>query len=119
MKQLSLFITLVIFTVISTTAVAQEKVELEKKKFKVYGNCEMCKTKIESAAKSIEGVDVAKWNVNSQKLMVKFEASKTDVITIKKAIAEVGYDTKEYRATDETYNNLHHCCKYVRPKPLK
>jgi hypothetical protein len=33
---------------------------------------------------------------------------------IHKAIAAVGYDTELFKATDESYNNLHFCCKYER-----
>ena len=25
-----------------------------------------------------------------------------------------GYDTEKHKATDEVYNNLHHCCQYER-----
>ena len=34
--------------------------------FKVDGNCEMCKQRIEKAAKSINGVSFAKWNIESK-----------------------------------------------------
>ena len=40
-------------------------------------------------------------------------------ITIQKIgekIAEAGYDNQYATAKDETYNNLHHCCQYERPK---
>jgi len=29
-------------------------------------------------------------------------------------LAKVGHDTDEVKATDEVYENLHHCCKYER-----
>ena len=85
-----------------------------KESFKVSGNCEMCKSKIEKAANSIEGVKSAKWNVASQKMTIKYNANKTTVSLIQESIANVGYDTGAYKAKDETYNNLHHCCKYSR-----
>ena len=37
--------------------------EYHKAKFKVWGNCEMCQTKIVKAAKSVEGVKKAHWNI--------------------------------------------------------
>ena len=30
----------------------------------------------------------------------------------KKKIADAGHDNSSYTATDETYENLHFCCKY-------
>ncbi len=119
MKQVTRIITVLLLTIVSITTFGQDNKELVKEKFKVYGNCEMCKTKIETTVKSIEGVEYAKWNLNTLKLKIKYDDSKTDLVTIKKEIALVGYDTKEFRATEEAYNKLHSCCKYLRPKPLK
>ena len=49
-------------------------------------------------------------------MKVKFNPEKTDLEKIQQAIAFVGYDTELFKATDESYNKLHHCCKYERPK---
>ena len=87
---------------------------LVSKTFKVWGNCDMCKSKIEKAAKSVEGVTSAKWKVESKKMQVKYNSELTSLDEIKKAIAAVGYDTEEFKSTDEDYNNLHGCCKYDR-----
>jgi hypothetical protein len=37
-------------------------------------------------------------------------------LDVKKAVAKVGHDTDEVKATDEEYDNLHGCCKYERNK---
>jgi len=87
--------------------------------FQVSGNCMMCKTKIEKTAKGIPGVKSAKWNVNKQRLKVKFFSEKITLERIQKKIAAVGYDTEMYRAKDETYNLLHYCCKYERKQTYK
>jgi len=50
----------------------------------------------------------------TQKMTVKYITDKTTVSLIQESIANVGYDTGTYKAKDETYNNLHHCCKYKR-----
>ena len=89
---------------------------MKKETFKVWGNCDMCKTTIEKSLKSIKGVKSGKWNVASKKMTVKYDAAKVSLDEIKKTIAKVGYDTEEHRASDETYNKLHHCCQYERPK---
>jgi copper chaperone CopZ len=80
----------------------------------VWGNCGMCNTKITTAAKSVVGVISAKWNSETKMMSVKYDSEKTNLDEIQKKIASVGYDTKKYKADDEVYNNLHHCCKYDR-----
>ena len=52
-------------------------------------------------------------------MSVKFDAELTTLEKIQKIIAELGYDNESYRADDEVYKNLHYCCKYERPQPLK
>ena len=108
-KILSLFF----FTLVCLTAFTQ-KPKWEKASFQVSGNCDMCKTKIETAAKGIEGVKKARWNVVSEKMKVKFNPAITNTDNIQQMISSIGYDTEKHKATNEAYNNLHHCCKYVR-----
>ena len=36
--------------------------DLKTEKFKVYGNCGMCESRIEKAAKTVDGVTAADWN---------------------------------------------------------
>ena len=91
-----------------------QKPKYEKVNFKVWGKCEMCKTKIEKAAKSVDGVKTARWNMVDGEMKVKFNTENTDLEKIQQAIAFVGYDTELFKATDESYNNLHYCCKYER-----
>ena len=35
-------------------------------------------------------------------------------LAVKKAIVKVGHDTEGIKATENDYENLHHCCKYDR-----
>ena len=92
-----------------------QKPKYKKANFKVWGKCEMCTTTIEKAAKSVDGVKTARWNMVNGKMKVKFNPEKTDLEKIQQAIAFVGYDTELFKATDESYNSLHYCCKYERP----
>ncbi|VAW22799.1 Probable Co/Zn/Cd efflux system membrane fusion protein [hydrothermal vent metagenome] len=85
-------------------------------KFKVYGKCGMCKSRIEKAAKSVEGVSSADWDKETKQIEVVFNDAKTDVKKIQKAIAKVGHDTEMFKAEDDDYNNLPGCCQYDRPK---
>lgn len=109
----SILSSVIIILLCINTTISQEN-NFIKDSFKVSGNCEMCKSKIEKAANSIEGVKSAKWNMVSQKMTIKYNTYKTTVSLIQESIANVGYDTGTYKAKDETYNNLHHCCKYKR-----
>ena len=81
--------------------------------FGVRGNCGMCKTTIEKAALSVDGVEEASWSITSKILDVK-TASNLDSIKIHEAVANSGYDTELVLAVDENYNNLPGCCQYNR-----
>jgi len=85
-------------------------------KIKVYGNCGQCKTRIEKAANSVQGVSKATWVDSDQILTVTFDATKTSVAKIEEAVAKAGHDTDHMKATDKAYNALPGCCKYDRPK---
>ena len=107
------FLSLVCLTLACLTTFAQ-KPKWEKANFQVSGNCDMCKTKIEKAATGVEGVKTARWNVVNGKIKVKFNPAITNTDKIQQAIAIIGYDNEKHKATDEVYNNLHHCCQYER-----
>ncbi len=85
---------------------------------KVYGNCGMCEKTIEKAAWE-KGVSQADWNRDTKMAVLTFDPAKTSEEALLKKIAAVGYDSDNYRASDEVYNNLHSCCHYDRPAPLK
>lgn len=74
----------------------------------------MCETRIEKAAKSLEGVTEADWDQKSKMIEVTFDNEITDIQAIHKAIAEVGHDTDKFAASDEVYDKLPGCCKYDR-----
>ncbi len=80
---------------------------------KVWGNCGMCKTKIEKAAKSA-GATMANWNEESKELKVSYAVNKTSGDKIQQAVAAVGYDTEDFTAENKVYEKLHGCCQYER-----
>ena len=84
---------------IGSYCVAQEAT-IQKVSFKVWGNCDMCKSKIEKAAESVDGVTSAKWNVSSKKITVKFDSDQAKLDEIEEAIVAVGYDIENKKATD-------------------
>jgi copper chaperone CopZ len=79
---------------------------------KVSDHCDLCKARIETAAKSIAGVSLADWSNETKMLHVQFDGAKTNLDAIQKAIALVGHDTEKYKATDEAYKKLPSCCLY-------
>ncbi|WP_281230901.1 heavy-metal-associated domain-containing protein [Flavobacterium gelatinilyticum] len=80
----------------------------------VNGNCEQCKKRIEKAAFSVPGVKTASWDVSSHQLNVILNEEKASPKDLNNAIAKAGHDTKDVKAADADYNNLHYCCKYER-----
>ena len=80
----------------------------------VNGNCELCKKPIEKAAFSVSGVKSAVWDIDTHQLNLILNEEKTTLLDVKKAVAKVGHDTDDVKATDEEYDNLHGCCKYER-----
>jgi copper chaperone CopZ len=78
----------------------------------VQGKCNMCKTNIEKAAKSISGVRTAEWNKDTKVLTLRYDADKVKLESISKAIAKAGYDTNRDKASAEKYEALPNCCKY-------
>jgi membrane fusion protein, copper/silver efflux system len=82
--------------------------------FGVSGNCEMCKDRIEKAAKSVKGVLSAVWDVNTKAIHVESNNSDTSPDDIQKAIAIAGHDNSKYKASDDVYNKLPECCLYRR-----
>ena len=82
---------------------------------KIYGNCGMCKTKIEKAANQ-NNISKAVWNEETGMVIISFDATKTTKDDILKKIASVGYDSDSYKAPDAVYNKLPGCCQYDRPK---
>ena len=65
----------------------------------------MCKAKIEKAAKST-GVKEASWDADKKILTVKYSSASTNAAKIQQAVAAVGYDTRDVKATDEAYDQL-------------
>ncbi len=84
------------------------------KKIEVKGNCGMCEKRIEKAASAVKGVSKADWNKETKKLEVTFDDTKTSLDKVEIAIAKVGHDTPDHKATSEVYNELPGCCKYDR-----
>ena len=119
MKTLKMIFAFVLLTAIGLTVTAQTttKTTAQQKTetFKVWGKCDMCKTRIEKTVKN-EGATAANWDTKTQMLAVTFDPAKTNVELLSKKLAAVGHDTEKFKAPDDVYAKLPGCCHYERSK---
>lgn len=93
---------------ITSALFAQDKTET----VKVYGECDMCKKRIEKAALTA-GATTAVWSVEKKELTFRYPATVTPR-SIEKKIASAGHDTQNETAEEAVYNKLPGCCHYDR-----
>jgi periplasmic mercuric ion binding protein len=120
MKTIKMIVVAIIALVASVGASAQShdmsKMNAAKTvSFKVYGNCETCKSRIEGALK-VDGVSKAVWDVKTKMLTVTFNPAKISVEKLHAKVAAVGHDTDKVKADSKVYAKLPACCQYVRRK---
>ncbi|MGB2129732.1 MAG: heavy-metal-associated domain-containing protein [Flavicella sp.] len=91
--------------------IALKKTRYAEKELKVSGNCNMCKERIEAAAKTVKGVKSAVWSAASQQIKLQL-SDNTSLEKVSEAIAEAGHDTELSKSDTATYQNLPMCCLY-------
>ena len=79
--------------------------------FTVYGNCQLCKDRIEKAAKG-RGVNSATWDIESKLLALNYNSRLTTVEKVQQRIVDAGHDTQLKKAKDFVYDQLPECCHY-------
>lgn len=84
---------------------------VEKATIKTSAQCEMCKTKIETALNDVNGVKKVMLDVASKELKVKFDDEVVSLDEIRKAIAYVGYSADNMQPTKEAVAALDKCCQ--------
>jgi hypothetical protein len=110
MKSLLSLITIMLLSITTFAQIKNSKTE----SLKVYGNCGMCKEKIEKAGTQ-KNISKTVWSEETAMATITFDAKKTNTDAILKKIALVGYDSDNFLAPDAVYKKLHGCCKYERP----
>jgi mercuric ion binding protein len=106
-----------LFAVISLAFISHAKpMHDETTTFKVYGNCEMCKKRIETALKANKSILSANWNVETKMATVTFDPHMINADDVQKIVADAGHDTDKVKAKDAVYNKLTGCCQYDRKK---
>ncbi|MFH1320476.1 MAG: heavy-metal-associated domain-containing protein [Bacteroidota bacterium] len=108
-------------SIATTTAQTNDEVQKERskdavktEKFKVYGNCGMCKERIEGSLKNIEWIYSAEWDIDTKIMSLTFDESNHTLDDVINKIAGVGHDTQWNSTKDEVYNKLPKCCQYDR-----
>ena len=79
--------------------------------FRVEGKCDMCEKRIENAL-DIKGIKVADWDVTTKNCRVFYKTTLYSEEEIHQLIADLGHTTEKIKATKQSYDNLHGCCKY-------
>lgn len=106
-----ILLSICIFAYIGVNAQSKETVKSDT--FTVDGKCEMCKARIENAA-LIKGVKSADWNQTTHIMTVIYNPQKVELISIHKAIANVGHKTNLVAPNMDAYNKLPSCCAYLK-----
>jgi mercuric ion binding protein len=107
MKRLIVFLAIITAPVVIS---AQDK-DIVTEKYKVEGNCNMCKKRIENAA-FVKGVKRAEWNKDTHELTLIYKPSKTSADEILKQVAAIGHSSEKVQTTDAAYKKLPDCCHY-------
>ena len=79
--------------------------------FKVFGVCDDCKLRIESAALDAKGVKKAEWDIQSNMIVV-VGSSKMTAQNVAETIAKAGYKSELSEADAKAYSKLPACCQY-------
>ena len=87
--------------------------------FGVKGNCKMCKSTIETAALSLEGVLKADWDVKTKQVSLVYDTQMVDLTSMHQAISNSGYGTDLNELNKEAYDNLPLCCQYDPEMEIK
>jgi copper chaperone CopZ len=98
-----------LFAIISISSFAQSKTVTSH--IKVFGNCGMCKQRIETALE-VKGIKTASWDSKTKMLDVVYNSSKISEQKIHEIVASVGHDTELVKAKENTYSDLPFCCLY-------
>jgi mercuric ion binding protein len=109
MKTKLIVSSIILVFAISLAAFSQSKVTTST--IKVYGNCTMCKKRIETALDH-KGVKLAKWDPKTKDLEVVYNSDKVTEMQIHELVASVGHDTDKVKAKDDVYAALPFCCLY-------
>ena len=110
---LPLFLTIILYsiTLMVSAQTADTKGKDQTVSFKVFGVCDDCKNRIESAAMDGKGVKKAEWDKQSN-MLVLVGSAKMDKQKVANLIAKAGYKSDLAEADPKGYAKLPGCCQY-------
>ncbi len=73
--------------------------------------CETCGLNFKSNMLKTKGVKMYTLYEDTNEIIVYYNPKKTNLATIKTAIAKLGYDADDVKADPESYAKLDNCCK--------
>jgi periplasmic mercuric ion binding protein len=79
--------------------------------------CDMCKDKIEKYLFKQYGIGSVKVDIKKKTTTVTWFTDRTNLETIKTAIANAGYDADDVAADETAYKRLPKCCKKPEETP--
>ena len=103
---ISLFILL--FSLLSFESNAQKNKEVI---IQTSAQCEMCKEKLESNLSFEKGIKDVNLDMKTKKILISYNPKKTDLLSLKELISDIGYDADDIKANAVVYKNLPTCCK--------
>jgi copper chaperone CopZ len=106
----------ILFALVSQLSFSQSNADTLR--FKVKGNCDMCKENIEEAV-NVKGVKSADWNMETGIITVVRDPQKISEEKIHELIAGAGYETNKRAAVQSAYDDLPGCCQYTQDKKEK
>lgn len=109
MKSIIIFICCTLSSALFTSC--GNNANITEKKVWVRGNCDMCKDRIETHVKRINGVKSATWNANNEELNVSFDSTLTNQDAIETICAKVGHATKTKISEGKAIDELPDCCR--------
>jgi periplasmic mercuric ion binding protein len=107
-----IFLSLILLLLLNFDAGAQSKIITAN--IKVYGNCILCKARIEKALDHA-GIKKAVWSPETKMLSVVYNSTKISEQQICDLLAAAGHDTEKAKATVDAYALLPFCCLYRNP----
>ena len=110
MNRVIVFLFLIMTSLVSAVF-AQDNKDIATGQFRVSGNCNMCKQRIEDAAYG-KGVKSAEWDKTTGVLTIVYRPSKTSAADILQRVAAAGHDADTLQASKKAYEGLPACCSY-------
>ncbi|MEC5394585.1 TonB-dependent receptor [Bergeyella sp. RCAD1439] len=107
-----------LLTLVAFTTIKAQNQTIITETAEVSGNCSMCKTTIEKAAKYKDGIS-ATWDQSTKILTLIYPSGTTSKQEVLRRIAEAGYENELFHADPSAYTSLPECCKYTRTKSVE